>query len=208
MAYIMFDDNQVVITGKIVMDFTFSHKICGECFYKTELQVKRLSDSVDTIPVLISEQIADITKSRVGEFAEIYGEFHSHNLREENHTRLELYVFAREVKFVEVNDSKTDYTNRILLEGTICKPTVYRKTPLKKEITDLLLAVNRSFGKSDYIPCICWGSTARYAADLKVGTRVMVWGRIQSREYKKRIEENETQKRIGYEVSINTLEVA
>ena len=159
MAYIMFDDNQVVITGKIVMDFTFSHKICGECFYKTELQVKRLSDSVDTIPVLISEQIADITKSRVGEFAEIYGEFHSHNLREENHTRLELYVFAREVKFVEVNDSKTDYTNRILLEGTICK-------------------------------------------------RVMVWGRIQSREYKKRIEENETQKRIVYEVSINTLEVA
>ena len=135
-------------------------------------------------------------------------EFHSHNLREENHTRLELYVFAREVKFVEVNDSKTDYTNRILLEGTICKPTVYRKTPLKKEITDLLLAVNRSFGKSDYIPCICWGSTARYAADLKVGTRVMVWGRIQSREYKKRIEENETQKRIVYEVSINTLEVA
>ena len=119
MAYIMFDDNQVVITGKIVMDFTFSHKICGECFNKTELQVKRLSDSVDTIPVLISEQIADITKSRVGEFAEIYGEFHSHNLREENHTRLELYVFAREVKFVEVNDSKTDYTNRILLEGTI-----------------------------------------------------------------------------------------
>ena len=190
MAYIMFDDNQVVITGKIAMDFTFSHKICGECFYKAELQVKRLSDSVDTIPVLISEQIADITKSRVGEFAEIYGEFHSHNLREENHTRLELY------------------TNRILLEGTICKPTVYRKTPLKKEITDLLLAVNRSFGKSDYIPCICWGSTARYAADLKVGTRVMVWGRIQSREYKKRIEENETQKRIAYEVSINTLEVA
>ena len=102
MAYIMFDDNQVVITGKIAMDFTFSHKICGECFYKAELQVKRLSDSVDTIPVLISEQIADITKSRVGEFAEIYGEFHSHNLREENHTRLELYVFAREVKFVEV----------------------------------------------------------------------------------------------------------
>ena len=146
MAYIMFDDNQVVITGKIAMDFTFSHKICGECFYKAELQVKRLSDSVDTIPVLISEQI--------------------------------------------------------------CKPTVYRKTPLKKEITDLLLAVNRSFGKSDYIPCICWGSTARYAADLKVGTRVMVWGRIQSREYKKRIEENETQKRIVYEVSINTLEVA
>ena len=208
MAYIMFDDNQVVITGKIVMDFTFSHKICGECFYKTELQVKRLSDSVDTIPVLISELIADITKRRVGDVAEIYGEFHSHNLREENHTRLELYVFAREVKFVEVNDSKTDYTNRILLEGTICKPTVYRKTPLKKEITDLLLAVNRSFGKSDYIPCICWGSTARYAADLKVGTRVMVWGRIQSREYKKRIEENETQKRIVYEVSINTLEVA
>ncbi len=102
-------------------------------FIRRSFGVKRLSDSVDTIPVLISEQIADITKSRVGEFAEIYGEFHSHNLREENHTRLELYVFAREVKFVEVNDSKTDYTNRILLEGTICKPTVYRKTPLKKK---------------------------------------------------------------------------
>ena len=208
MAYIMFEDNQVVITGKIATDFIFSHKSCGECFFKTELLVKRLSYFVDRIPVMISEQIVDITKSRVGEFAEIYGEFRSHNLREENHTRLELYVFAREVKFAEVNDSKADYTNKILLEGTICKPTVYRKTPLKKEITDLLLAVNRSCGKSDYIPCICWGSTARYAADLKVGTRVMVWGRIQSREYKKRIEENETQKRIAYEVSISTLEEA
>ena len=205
MAYIMFDDNQVVITGKIVMDFTFSHKICGECFYKTELQVKRLSDSVDTIPVLISEQIADITKSRVGEFAEIYGEFHSHNLREENHTRLELYVFAREVKFVEEGEESIP-VNQIFLDGYICKPPVYRKTPLGREIADLLMAVNRPYGKSDYIPCICWGRNARYASAFEVGGHVLIWGRIQSREYMKRISENETEKRIAYEVSVSKLE--
>ena len=205
MAYIMFDDNQVVITGKIVMDFTFSHKICGECFYKTELQVKRLSDSVDTIPVLISEQIADITKSRVGEFAENYGEDHSHNLREENHTRLELYVFAREVKFVEEGEESIP-VNQIFLDGYICKPPVYRKTPLGREIADLLMAVNRPYGKSDYIPCICWGRNARYASAFEVGGHVLIWGRIQSREYMKRISENETEKRIAYEVSVSKLE--
>ena len=208
MADKIIENNQVSIMGKIDTGFTFSHQVFGEGFYTMELLVRRLSDSEDRIPVMVSERLIDITQDYVGEYIEIHGQFRSYNRHEEKRNRLVLSVFAREVKFVEVNDSKTDYTNRILLEGTICKPTVYRKTPLKKEITDLLLAVNRSFGKSDYIPCICWGSTARYAADLKVGTRVMVWGRIQSREYKKRIEENETQKRIVYEVSINTLEVA
>ena len=208
MADKIIENNQVSVMGRIATGFTFSHQVFGEGFYMMDILVKRLSDSEDRIPVMVSERLIDITQDYVGEYIEIHGQFRSYNRHEEKRNRLVLSVFAREVKFVEVNDSKTDYTNRILLEGTICKPTVYRKTPLKKEITDLLLAVNRSFGKSDYIPCICWGSTARYAADLKVGTRVMVWGRIQSREYKKRIEENETQKRIVYEVSINTLEVA
>ena len=208
MADKIIENNQVSVMGRIATGFTFSHQVFGEGFYMMDILVKRLSDSEDRIPVMVSERLIDITQDYVGEYIEIHGQFRSYNRHEEKRNRLVLSVFAREVKFVEVNDSKTDYTNRILLEGTICKPTVYRKTPLKKEITDLLLAVNRSFGKSDYIPCICWGSTARYAADLKVGTRVMVWGRIQSREYKKRIEENETQKRIAYEVSINTLEVA
>ena len=208
MADKIIENNQVSVMGRIATGFTFSHQVFGEGFYMMDILVKRLSDSEDRIPVMVSERLIDITQDYVGEYIEIHGQFRSYNRHEEKRNRLVLSVFAREVKFVEVNDSKTDYTNRILLEGTICKPTVYRKTPLKNEITDLLLAVNRSFGKSDYIPCICWGSTARYAADLKVGTRVMVWGRIQSREYKKRIEENETQKRIVYEVSINTLEVA
>ena len=206
MADKIIENNQVSVMGRIATGFTFSHQVFGEGFYMMDILVKRLSDSEDRIPVMVSERLIDITQDYVGEYIEIHGQFRSYNRHEEKRNRLVLSVFAREVKFVEVNDSKTDYTNRILLEGTICKPTVYRKTPLKKEITDLLLAVNRSFGKSDYIPCICWGRNARYASAFEVGGHVLIWGRIQSREYMKRIGENETQKRIAYEVSVSKLE--
>ena len=203
----MIENNRVSVIGEIVSGFTFSHEVFGEGFYMVDVAVNRLSEQADIIPLMISERLIDVHKDYSGSTVECIGQFRSYNRHEGVKNRLMLSIFVREIHFIE---EFTDYTktNQIFLDGYICKPPIYRKTPLGREIADILLAVNRPYGKSDYIPCICWGSTARYAADLKVGTRVMVWGRIQSREYKKRIEENETQKRIAYEVSINTLEVA
>ena len=201
MADRIIENNQVSITGKIVTGFTFSHQVYGEGFYTMDLLVKRLSDSEDRIPVMVSERLVDVTQDYVGQYVEIHGQFRSYNRHEEKHNRLVLSAFARELKFLEEEDSLAP-VNQIFLDGYICKPPVYRKTPLGREIADLLLAVNRPYGKSDYIPCICWGRNARYASAFEVGGHVLIWGRIQSREYMKRIGENETQKRIAYEVSV------
>ena len=146
--------------------------------------VKRLSDSEDRIPVMVSERLLDVTQDYVGEYIEIHGQFRSYNRHEEKHNRLVLSVFAREVRFVEEEDDSVP-VNQIFLDGYIYKPPVYRKTPLGREIADLLMAVNRPYGKSDYIPCICWGRNARYASAFAVGGHVLIWGRIQSREYVK-----------------------
>ena len=204
MADKIIENNQVSITGKIVTGFTFSHQVYGEGFYTMDLLVKRLSDSEDRIPVMVSERLVDVTQDYVGQYVEIHGQFRSYNRHEEKHNRLVLSAFARELKFLEEEDSLAP-VNQIFLDGYICKPPVYRKTPLGREIADLLLAVNRPYGKSDYIPCICWGRNARYASAFEVGGHVLIWGRIQSREYMKRIGENETQKRIAYEVSVSKL---
>lgn len=170
-----------------------------------ELLVKRLSDSEDRIPVMVSERLLDITQDYVGEYIEIQGQFRSYNRHEEKHNRLVLSVFARELRFID-EDEEFLPTNQIFLDGFICKPPVYRKTPLGREIADVLLAVNRPYGKSDYIPCICWGRNARYASAFMVGGHVLLWGRIQSREYMKRISETESEKRVAYEVSVSKLE--
>ena len=191
--------------GRIATGFTFSHQVFGEGFYMMDILVKRLSDSEDRIPVMVSERLIDITQDYVGEYIEIHGQFRSYNRHEEKRNRLVLSVFAREVKFVEEGEESIP-VNQIFLDGYICKPPVYRKTPLGREIADLLMAVNRPYGKSDYIPCICWGRNARYASAFEVGGHVLIWGRIQSREYMKRISENETEKRIAYEVSVSKLE--
>ena len=174
MADKIIENNQVSITGKIVTGFTFSHQVYGEGFYTMDLLVKRLSDSEDRIPVMVSERLVDVTQDYVGQYVEIHGQFRSYNRHEEKHNRLVL--------------------------------SALKKSPLGREIADLLLAVNRPYGKSDYIPCICWGRNARYASAFEVGGHVLIWGRIQSREYMKRIGENETQKRIAYEVSVSKLE--
>ena len=205
MADKIIENNQVSIMGRIDAPFTFSHQVFGEGFYMTELQVKRLSDCEDRIPVMISERLLDVTLDYQGEYIEVHGQFRSYNRHEEKRNRLVLSVFAREVGFVEeMDDSIT--VNQIFLDGFICKPPVYRKTPLGREIADLLLAVNRPYGKSDYIPCICWGRNARYASAFAVGGHVLIWGRIQSREYIKKLSETETEKRIAYEVSVSKLE--
>ena len=170
-----------------------------------DVLVKRLSSSDDRIPLMISERLIDVSQDYTGEYIMVTGQFRSYNQHEEHKNRLVLSVFVREVSFVEeeVDGAKT---NTILLDGFICKRPIYRKTPLGREIADLLLAVNRPYGKSDYIPCICWGRNARFASSFEVGEHVQILGRIQSREYVKKLTETETEKRIAYEVSVSKLE--
>ena len=207
MADKIIENNQVSIMGKIASGFTFSHQVYGEGFYLVDLLVKRLSDSEDRIPLMVSERLVDVTQDYEGEYIMVQGQFRSYNRHEEKKNRLVLSVFVRELSFVEEADDSIK-TNQIFLDGYICKPPVYRKTPLGREIADLLLAVNRPYGKSDYIPCICWGRNARYASAFEVGGHVLLWGRIQSREYIKKLNENQTEKRIAYEVSVSKLEYA
>lgn len=201
------ENNQVTIMGEVASTFTFSHEVFGEGFYTMEVLVKRLSNSQDRIPVMISERLIDVSQDYVGEYIIVQGQFRSYNRHEEQKNRLVLSVFAREVSFVE-DDEEMDgiKTNSIFLDGYICKEPVYRKTPLGREIADLLLAVNRPYGKSDYIPCICWGRNARFASSFEVGEHVHILGRVQSREYIKKISETETEKRTAYEVSVSKLE--
>ncbi len=199
------ENNQVTITGKVASEFTYSHEVFGEGFYMVDVLVKRLSNSDDRIPLMVSERLIDVTQDYTGEYICVSGQFRSYNRHEEQKNRLVLSVFVREAEFV---DEQLDAvkTNHIFLEGYICKKPVYRKTPLGREIADLLLAVNRPYGKSDYIPCICWGRNARYASGFEVGEHVQVLGRIQSREYVKKLSETETQTRTAYEVSVSKLE--
>ena len=207
MADKIIENNQVSIMGKIASSFTFSHQVFGEGFYLVDILVKRLSDSEDRIPLMVSERLVDVSQDYEGEYIMVQGQFRSHNRHEEKKNRLVLSVFVRELSFVEEADDSIK-TNQIFLDGYICKPPVYRKTPLGREIADLLLAVNRPYGKSDYIPCICWGRNARYASAFEVGGHVLLWGRIQRREYIKKLGENETEKRTAYEVSVSKLEYA
>lgn len=199
------ENNQVQIMGEIISDFSFSHEVYGEGFYMMDISVKRLSDSYDIIPVMISERLIDVTQDYKGEMIQIFGQFRSYNRHEEKKNRLVLSIFAREISFVEEENDKIK-SNQIFLDGYICKNPVYRRTPLGREIADMLLAVNRPYGKSDYIPCICWGRNARFASGFEVGGHVQIWGRIQSREYVKRLEDESTQKRVAYEVSVSKLE--
>ena len=199
------ENNQVTIMGKVATEFSFSHEVFGEGFYMVEVEVKRLSNSEDRIPLMISERLIDVTQDYTGEYIMVHGQFRSYNRHEEQKNRLVLSVFVREISFMEEEPDGTK-TNSIWLDGYICKEPIYRKTPLGREIADLLLAVNRPYGKSDYIPCICWGRNARYASGFEGGEHVQLLGRIQSREYVKRISDTETEKRIAYEVSVSKLE--
>ena len=215
--------NQVEVCGRINSAFEYSHEIFGEGFYTVKLLVNRLSEATDEIPLLISERLVDVTKDYKGMLVRACGQFRSFNKHEENRNHLILSVFVRDLEFIESMDGVRP--NQIILDGFICKQPVYRMTPLGREIADLLLAVNRPYGKSDYIPCICWGRNARYASAFEVGGHVLSWGRnarfagnleigsriqligrIQSREYQKRVSENELIRRVAYEVSVNKLE--
>lgn len=201
------ENNQVTVMGEIASEFSFSHEIFGEGFYMVDVLVPRLSDSADLIPLMISERLLDVTQDLRGRLIMVNGQFRSYNRHEEHKNRLILSVFVREICFIEELE-ENEKTNNIFLDGFICKEPIYRKTPLGREIADILLAVNRPYGKSDYIPCISWGRNARYAASFQVGERCRIWGRIQSREYMKKISEEESEKRIAYEVSVSKMELA
>lgn len=200
------ENNQVTVMGEIISDFAYSHEIFGEGFYMVDVKVQRLSESFDVIPLMVSERLIDVNADYKGKNICVNGQFRSYNRHEERKNRLVLSVFAREIDFVEEIEESSK-TNQIYLDGYICKEPIYRKTPLGREIADVLLAVNRPYGKSDYIPCICWGRNARYASNFEVGERCLVWGRIQSREYMKKLSDEELEKRIAYEVSVSKLEL-
>lgn len=205
MADKILENNQVSIVGEIISDFQYSHEVYGEGFYMVEVAVSRLSNFSDYIPLMISERLIDTSQSYIGQKVYVTGQFRSYNRHEELKNRLVLSVFVREIEFIE-EETEEMKSNQILLDGYICKDPIYRKTPLGREIADLLVAVNRSYGKSDYIPCICWGRNARFAARFEVGVQVQIWGRIQSREYVKRLNEDEVEKRTAYEVSVSKIE--
>ena len=199
-------NNQVNVYGEVVSTFSYSHEVYGEGFYMLQLSVKRLSKVYDIIPLMISERLIDVTKDYRGCYLEASGQFRSYNRHEENRNRLVLSVFVRDVQIDEVEQG-SEKPNYIFLDGYLCKPPVYRKTPLGREIADLLLAVNRPYGKSDYIPCICWGRNARYADGFSVGEHVQLEGRIQSREYQKQLGEDQVETRVAYEISVNKLDL-
>ena len=202
----VFTNNQVTIAGEVVSEFTFSHEVYGEHFYIVNIAVCRLSNSYDVIPVMVSERLIDVTSDYRGCVLQVSGQFRSYNRHEENRNRLVLSVFAREAVLASQEDEDEQNPNHIFLDGYVCKHPVYRKTPLGREIADVLLAVNRPYGKSDYIPCICWGRNARFADKFEVGSHIQIWGRIQSREYQKKIAEGQYEKRVAYEVSVSKLE--
>ena len=201
------ENNRVSIIGEIVSDFEYSHEVFGEGFYLVDVSVNRLSNMSDVIPLMVSERLIDITRDYKGMIIEAAGQFRSYNRHEGEKNRLVLSIFVRELQFLEEEVKDQSKTNQIFLDGYICKAPIYRKTPLGREIADLLLAVNRPYGKSDYIPCICWGRNARFASNFEVGSRCAIWGRIQSREYMKKLSEEQLERRVAYEVSVSKLEL-
>lgn len=200
------ENNRAALSGEIVSNFGFSHEVYGEKFYTAMLASERTSGQKDIIPIMVSDRLVDVKADWTGRFVKVSGQFRSYNTREGRKNHLVLSVFVREFEEFEEMPFSDNYNNHISLDGHICKQPNYRKTPLGREIADILLAVNRPYGKSDYIPCICWGRNARFASGLKVGTRLQIEGRIQSREYQKRISDDEYETRTAYEVSISKME--
>ena len=198
MNYEQMNNNKVYLRGKVVSSPVFSHEVCEEKFYEINFEVKRLSDTCDIIPVIISEKLLANNNFDIGQEIAIRGQYRSYNSQQNNKSKLILNVFAREIAEID----ETQNPNSIELTGFICKPSVFRVTPFKREICDVLIAVNRAYNKSDYLPCIAWGRNARFVKNLEVGEKVNIVGRIQSREYQKKIDENTIETKTAYEISI------
>ena len=196
-------NNVVYLTGRVAEEPKYSHQVFGEGFYETKVEVERLSGLVDVIPVTVSERLLGEGDFEEGKYVSVSGQFRSYNKIADGSSRLMLTEFVR-----ETNEDLPPNTNKIELIGYVCKPPVYRTTPFKREIADVLIAVNRAYNKSDYIPCIAWGRNARFAEKLVVGDKVGLSGRIQSREYRKTDENGVESIRVAYEISVNRLSYA
>lgn len=203
------ENNYLVLIGNIVSDKTFSHEIYGESFYLFNLEVPRLSGNEDIIPITISERLIANFDLSIGRKVVVEGQFRSYNSYENERNRLVLTVFAKDIMEYkeEPEEQKEKISNEVVLNGYICKKPIYRQTPFGREIADILLAVNRAYNKSDYIPCIAWGRNARFCENMEVGTEVKIVGRVQSRTYEKKFEDGRVEQRVAYEVSIGSLEV-
>ena len=201
------ENNHLVLRGKIVSDKSYSHEIYGEKFYVFNLEVIRLSSTVDIIPITISERLLTGLDLEIGKKVVVEGQFRSYNNYENERNRLILTVFAKEINEIEGEDDKEEVTNEVTLVGYVCKKPIYRQTPFGREIADVLLAVNRAYNKSDYIPSIAWGRNARFCQNMEVGTEVKITGRVQSRTYEKKYEDGTTETRVAYEVSIASMEI-
>lgn len=206
------DNNHLILVGKVTSEKRFSHEVYGEKFYIFDLSVPRLSGNADIIPVTISERLLTNQDVNIGAKLQIDGQFRSYNSYEHEKNKLILTVFVKDLQFLEEQEDeevvKDKISNEVILDGFICKKPIYRKTPFGREISDILLAVNRAYNKSDYIPCIAWGRNARFCENIAVGTEVKVIGRVQSREYEKKYEDGTVEKKVAYEVSVSSLEVA
>ena len=201
MNFEQMNNNKVYIAGKVVSEPKFSYEVFGEGFYEFNLEVKRLSDISDVIPVTISERLMQAENIIMGSNLAGVGQFRSYNKLIDGKSKLMLTVFIRELK--EYDESINP--NQIEITGYVCKEPIYRTTPFKREIADVLIAVNRSFNKSDYLPCIAWGRNAKYVSTLNVGDKLEMVGRIQSRVYQKRIDENTVEEKVAYEISLNKI---
>lgn len=196
-------NNKIYLEGKVVSDLVFSHEMYGEGFYIFNLEVPRLSDTKDDLSVTVSERLLTGVEFKVGADIIVEGQLRSYNKFVDGANRLILTVFARNI---EPCIERSKNPNQIYLDGFICKAPVYRTTPFGREIADMLLAVNRAYNKSDYIPTIAWGRNSRFCQTLTVGDNIRIWGRLQSREYQKRISDEEVIKKVAYEVSISKME--
>ena len=198
-------NNKIFLEGKVISELEFSHEMYGEGFYSFNLEVMRLSDSVDHLNITVSERLLNDVEISIGKEVIVEGQLRSYNKFIDGSNKLILTVFARNIQpCIE----KSKNPNEIYLDGYICKEPVYRTTPFGREIADLLLAINRAYNKSDYIPTIAWGRNSRFCKSLNVGDHIKVWGRLQSREYQKKISETEVVKKVAYEVSISRMEKA
>jgi len=201
------ENNQLILVGKVASEKRYSHEIYGEKFYIFNLEVVRLSSTVDIIPITVSERLLTSINLTLGTTLKVEGQFRSYNNYENERNRLILTVFAKEVIEVNAEEVKEEVSNEVTLVGYICKKPIYRQTPFGREIADILLAVNRAYNKSDYIPCIAWGRNARFCENMEVGTEVKLTGRVQSRMYEKKYEDGTVEERVAYEVSIASLEI-
>lgn len=194
--------NQITLRGILQNLPVFSHENHGKRFYKFFLEVPRLSGAVDILPVITEERVLNGLDLSGGEMLKLTGQIRSHNIRSEERRHLMIFVFA-----ASLTAEDGEPINECILEGPICREPTYRRTPLGREICDVMLAVPRAFRRADYLPCILWGRTAQEASHCHTRDRIRIQGRLQSRIYTK-ITEHGAQERTAYEISALSAETA